>query len=146
MENPKYKIIRDEKLMRLVPLVKVAWADGRVTRRERQLVMEIAARDGIAPKSEAFTWLENWLQLHPSEEFYDRAMEKLRLFWQGLEPEERDQRKFDLIADCADVAAVSGGNSSFAGGGARVCDEEIAVVKNIARKLNGANETKAQAR
>lgn len=130
----------NDKLTRLVPLIKVAWADGQVTKRERHLVLEIATRAGIEPDTKAFKRLESWLELHPTNDFYEKSLERLREDLQKLPHNEREQRKFDLLADCADVAAVSGGSSKFAGGGARVSEEEIAVVKAIARRLSGQKE------
>lgn len=129
-------INEDENLTRIVPLVKVAWADGQVTRRERQFVLEIAGRTGIKPQTEAFGRLESWLEQHPTDEFYDSSLEKLREHLHKLRPNERDQQKFDLLADCVNVAAVSGGSRKFAGAGARVGTGEIAAVNRIAKKLS----------
>lgn len=129
----------NENLTRLVPLVKVAWADGQVTKRERHLVFEIAARAGLTPNSDAFKRLESWLEMYPPEDFYESSLEELRSTWQRLPKDERDRRRFNLLADCADLAAASGGSSQFVGGGARVSDEEIHAVKSIARKLGGEN-------
>lgn len=140
MNEAVFTIRGHENLARLVPLVKVAWADGQVTKRERHLVLEVASKSGINPETDAFKRLESWLELHPTDEFYDESLNLLREHFQKLHPNERNQRKFDLLADCADIAAASGGSSKFAGGGARVSKEEIAVVKRIAKKLNGSKD------
>lgn len=140
MNEAVFTIRGNEHLARLVPLLKVAWADGQVTKRERHLVLEVALKAGINPETEAFKRLESWLELHPTNEFYDESLDLLREHFQKLHPNERDQRKFDLLADCADIAAASGGSSKFSGGGARVSREEIAVVKRIAKKLNGSQD------
>jgi len=124
------------KLVPLVPLVKTAWAEGRVTRRERHLVFEAAARMGVKPGSAAHTRLAEWLELHPTEEFYERSFEVLHGRWQTLDADEKSRRKFDLISDCTRIAEASGGAKEFPSGGAKICDEEIAVVKHIARKLD----------
>ena len=137
MKEAVFTVRGHENLVRLVPLVKVAWADGQVTKRERHLVLEVAGKAGINQDSDAFKRLESWLELHPTDDFYDESLELLREHFQKLHPHERDQQRFNLLADCADVAAVSGGNSKFAGGGTQVSDEEIAAVKRIARKING---------
>lgn len=124
------------KLIPLVPLVKTAWAEGRVTKRERHLIFETAARMGVKPGTAAHTRLAEWLELHPTAEFYDHALDILSLRWQSLDADEKSRRRFDLISDCTRIAEASGGAKDFPSGGAKICDEEIAVVKHIARKLD----------
>lgn len=124
------------KLIPLVPLVKTAWAEGRVTKRERHLIFEAAARIDIKPGTSAHRRLTEWLELHPTAEFYDHALDILRMRWNRLNAEEVNRHRFDLLSDCTRVAEASGGTKSFASGGAKICDEEIAVVKHIARKLS----------
>jgi uncharacterized tellurite resistance protein B-like protein len=124
------------KLVPLIPLVKTAWAEGRVTRRERHLIFEAAARMGVKSGSAAHARLAEWLELHPTEEFYERSFEVLHGRWQTLDADEKSRRRYDLISDCTRIAEASGGAKGFPSGGAKICDEEIAVVKHIARKLD----------
>ncbi len=124
------------KLVPLVPLVKIAWAEGRVTKRERLLIFEAAARMGIKPETAAHRRLAEWLELHPTDEFYGESLERLSAEWKNLPEEERNLRRLDLLSDCVNIAEASGGTKNFPSGGARVCDEEIAAVKHIAQKLN----------
>ncbi|MBK6588152.1 MAG: hypothetical protein IPG22_07650 [Acidobacteria bacterium] len=123
-------------LIPLVPLVKTAWAEGRVTKRERHLVFEAAARMGIKDGSTAHQRLAEWLELHPTDEFYDLSLDILRQRWQHLDADEKSQRKFDVLADCTRIAEASGGSANFPAGGVKICDEEIHTVKLIAKKLN----------
>lgn len=127
-----------DRLVPLVPLVKTAWAEGRITKRERHLVFEAAARMGIKPNTAAHKRLAEWLELHPTEEFYDSSLEVLREHWQQLDADEINRRKFDLLADCTLIAEASGGSKNFPAGGGKICDEEILAVKSIARKLSAA--------
>ncbi len=124
------------KLVPLVPLVKTAWAEGRVTKRERQLIFEAAARMGIKSETAAHRRLAEWLELHPTDEFYGESFERLNADWKNLPEEERDLRRLDLLSDCVNVAEASGGTKNYPSGGARVCDEEIAAIKYIAQNLN----------
>ena len=126
------------KLIPLVPLVKTAWAEGRVTKRERHLIFEAANRFGIAPGTPAHRRLADWLELHPTNEFYDSALDILRGRWQKLDADEKNRRRFELLDDCTRIAEASGGASRFPSGGAKICDEEIVAVKRIASRLNGA--------
>jgi hypothetical protein len=124
------------KLIPLVPLVKTAWAEGRVTNRERHLIFEAAARMDIKPGTSAHRRLTEWLELHPTAEFYNHALDILQMRWKTLDADEVNRHRFDLLSDCTRVAEASGGTKSFPSGGAKICDEEIAVVKHIAKKLN----------
>lgn len=124
------------KLIPLVPLVKTAWAEGRITKRERRLIFEAAARMGIEPDTANHKRLSEWLELHPTEEFYVESLERLNADWKNLPEEERVLRRLDLLSDCVNIAEASGGAKNFPSGGARVCDEEFAAVKRIAQKLN----------
>ncbi len=123
-------------LIPLVPLVKTAWAEGRVTKRERRLVFEAAQRMGIKSGSTAHQRLAEWLELHPTDDFYDLSLDILRQRWQRLDADEKSQRKMDVLADCTRIAEASGGSTNFPAGGAKICDEEIHTVKRIAQKLN----------
>src|SRR5262249_23926806 len=49
----------------LVPLVEVAWADGRVERREREAILAAAIEHGIEPGSPSREMLESWLDAPP---------------------------------------------------------------------------------
>lgn len=125
-----------EQLLPLVPLVKVAWAEGRITNRERQIVFAAAKRLGVMPKTESFQKLESWLELHPTDDFYNESLEYLKLSWANLPPEDKTLRRLDILSDCALIAEASGGTREFAAGGPRVCEEEFAAVKQVAEKLN----------
>lgn len=123
-------------LLPIIPLVKVAWAEGRITNRERELIFQAAEKNGIAPDSFAFQRLSDWLELHPTDDFYLESLERLSEHWKDLPDEERTVRHLELISDCTNIAEASGGTYRYAAGGPRVCDEEIAAVRRIAEKIN----------
>lgn len=125
------------KLLPLVPLVKVAWAEGRITRREREMIFEAAQRMGVEPGGSAHRRLSEWFDLHPTDDFYTQSLDQLREEFHKLPGEQRALRRLDLISDCINVAEASGGTTRFPAGGTRICDEEKAAVKRIASKLNG---------
>lgn len=125
-----------EKLLPLVPLVKVAWSEGRVTAREREIVLAAARRSGIEPGSTMHERLLEWLDFHPSDDFYNSSLENLRRSWQSLADDERILRRLDLLSDCALVAEASSGNRRDETDGARICEEEMAALKRIAQRLN----------
>ena len=52
----------------LVPLVQVAWADGRMDRGERKAILGGAAAAGAEPGSPSYALLEGWLDAKPGSE------------------------------------------------------------------------------
>lgn len=124
--------------LRLLPLVKVAWADGRITKRERQMIFEALFDLGVDPNNENLNQLLGWLELSPDDDFFRESLERLRSGLETLPDDERANEKYSLISKCTLVAEASGGNSSSPSGGKRICDEEITAVKQIARILNGS--------
>ncbi len=126
--------------LKLLPLVKVAWADGRITKRERQMIFDSLFDLGVDPNNENLNQLHHWLELSPKEEFFQESLEQLKAGLETLDDDERAREKYSLISQCTLVAEVSGGDSDSPSGGPRICDEEITAVKQIARILNGAIE------
>jgi len=124
--------------LKLLPLVKVAWADGRITKRERQMIFDSLFDLGVDPSDENLNQLLRWLELSPKEDFFQESLEKLRVGLETLDDDERAKEKYSLISHCTLIAEVSGGDSNFPAGGRRICDEEITAVKQIAKILNGA--------
>ena len=63
-------------LVSLLPLVQVAWADGRIQPRERELILGLGAKHGLLhPGGEAI--VEAWLADAPSQHFHATARKVL---------------------------------------------------------------------
>lgn len=139
IEHPPTVKLEDENLIPLVPLVKTAWAEGRITKRERHLIFEAAARMGIKPNTDSYKRLSEWLELHPTDEFYEYALGKLTQSWKNLDADEKKERKSALISECTKIAEASGGSKNFPAGGMRICEEEVAAVKRIAKRIGAAD-------
>ncbi|HEV2798908.1 MAG TPA: hypothetical protein VGW12_00325 [Pyrinomonadaceae bacterium] len=122
-------------LLALVPLVRVAWAEGRVTRRERQLITRAARRLGVEEGGAGDLLLAGWLKARPGEEFFDGAFAHLRSLLYDTTGDDGEELTLALLRLCTLVAQVSGGNASFAAGGSRICGEEIKSVKRVAAEL-----------
>lgn len=127
-----------DEMLKLVPLVDVAWADGRVTKKERKLIFDSFFDLGIRPTSENIQRLLSWLNLSPNGEFVRKSIERLKDRLEALPEDKRAAEKYGLISLCTLVAEASGGTKDFLAGGSRICDEEIVAVKRIAAILNGA--------
>jgi hypothetical protein len=122
----------------LAPLVQVAWAEGKVTDRERDTVLRLAAARGVEAGSPAHTQLLKWLQERPRDNLFDTAMEVIRGGLALLPPEEREQRVKRIVQACQEVAEASGGLAKVLGLGGGVSSEEDALLVAITTTLRGA--------
>jgi hypothetical protein len=121
----------------LAPLVQVAWAEGKVTDRERDTVLRLAAARGVEAGTPAHAQLLKWLQERPSDVLFDTAMEVIRDGLALLPPEEREERLKRLVHACQEVAEASGGLAKVLGLGSGVSGEEGALLEAIATRLRG---------
>jgi len=120
----------------LAPLVQVAWAEGHVSERERETVLEIAASRGVGPGSPARVKLESWLKTRPDDSVFDTAMEVLRVAESVLPIEERQERVKGVVDACRRVAEASGGGlGKLLGMKSGVSGDEQAVLEAITAKL-----------
>jgi len=113
----------------LMPLVHVAWADGKIQKGERAAILGLLEARGIDSDSDAFTTMASMLEQRPDEAFMRETMAALRDVV-GSE-HERTQSIVDM---CIDVAAASGGLLGL-GLGDKVDDEERQRIGEIAATL-----------
>lgn len=125
-------------VLHLVPLVRIAWAEGFVTERERGRIFEIARLRGIEPGSLPYEQLSEWLTHRPSEEFFEKTLGIIQTMLEALPPEEREAGKRNLVAYCKQVAAASGGILHLWG---HTSDEEHAAIDHIAAELEREHYT-----
>ena len=93
----------------LAPLVEVAWADGDVSRAERDTILHIARQRGIADGSADHRQLLDWLAHRPPDDVFQTALEAIRVGLSVLPPGELEQRIATMIKACEDVAHSAGG-------------------------------------
>lgn len=119
-------------LLHLVPLVEVAWAEGGVADRERNLIIKIARARGIASGSAADQMLSAWLTVRPTERFFAATLHATRLLLEALPPEQREQSRDSLIAYCNQIAGVMSGGILGRG---QISEEEQQLIAHIAAEL-----------
>lgn len=119
-------------LLHLAPLVYVAWVEGGVSRRERDLILEAARLRGIEEGSPAHSQLTGWLAHRPEDDFIEKTLGVIGVLVESLPEEQREASKRDLFSYCERVAAASGG---ILGIGRRISDEEQAALKEISASL-----------
>jgi hypothetical protein len=107
--------------MTLVPLVEVAWADGKMDAKERETILEGAAGEGVEPGSAAHALLEDWLENRPPPRLLAAWRDYVGALCDEMLPEDRKQLKREVLARARAVAQATGG---FFGMGDRISDEE----------------------
>ncbi len=121
-------------LLPFLPLIQIAWAEGGVTDKERQLLVEFARARGIADGSASDAQLSRWLDTPPSREVYDGAARLTRAMLddsgsvQGLSEGE-------LLDYCERIATASGGLF----GRGKISTEERALLASIAGARRSSN-------
>jgi hypothetical protein len=130
----------------LAPLVQVAWAEGKVTDRERDTVLRFAAARGVEAGSPAHTQLLKWLQERPSDDLFDAAMEVIRGGLALLPPGDREERLKHIVQACHEVAEASGGLAKMLGLGSGVSGEEEALLEAISTTLRRHGGLEREAR
>lgn len=94
----------------LLPLVEVAWADGRIQKAERTLILDVAReRGGLSPDGEAL--LETWLRYRPSDRYLNQGRQVLAaLAHRGHGEGGVTARTLEeVVALCSEVAEAAGG-------------------------------------
>jgi hypothetical protein len=107
--------------MTLVPLVEVAWADGKMDDKERDAILKGAEAQGVAPGSDAFVLLEDWLANRPPPRLLSAWRDYIGALCEQMLPEERKQLKREVLDRARAVAEAAGG---FLGLGSKVSAEE----------------------
>lgn len=126
----------------LAPLVQVAWAEGSVSRREREVIFEIAASRGIEVGSGAQAQLEAWLERRPSDALFETALEVMKAGLEVLPGGEREERVRQTVDACKRVAEATGGGLARLLGMHNIVGEEAAVLDAIGAKLRSGGKSR----
>ena len=122
----------------LLPLVQVAWADGKVTDEERETIMGLAAFRGVRPGSPVYAQVLEWFRTPPAQEFFDAALEVIRLGISVLPDEEREDRIAAYALSYRRVAEASAGRlGAFFGLAGPVSPEAEAIIDRNTATLRG---------
>ncbi len=125
-------------LLHVVPLIQMAWAEGNVSDRERDLIVEAARARGVEPGSAADRQLASWLTRRPSEDFFEKTLRAIGAILQAQPPETRAASEKDLLSYCTAIASASGGIMGFR----TVSDEERQILERISREFEKAHGPK----
>jgi hypothetical protein len=122
-------------LLHLVPLLQMAWAEGSVSDRERDLIIEAARARGIDKDSPADHQLTAWLASRPSDELFEKTLRAVGTILQARPPEEREASQLDLLSRLTAIASASGGILGFG----KVSPQEAQVLARISEEMERAH-------
>lgn len=112
----------------VLPLVEVAWADGKLDLEERNAVLAHAQEDGIAPGSAERVLLEAWLAQRPERRLFDAWTRLVRGLTAKLDAAEAARFRTRLLDRARGVARASGG---VLGLGSKVSKDESAALARL---------------
>ena len=120
----------------LAPLVQVAWAEGKVSKREHETVLRLARERDIEEGSPAYAQLDAWLVQRPDDALFDTAVEVLKYGFAVLPLNEREERIVRVVEACREVAAASGTElAHLLGLGSGVSKIEASMLDDLNGKL-----------
>ncbi len=93
----------------LVPLIEVAWADGRMESKERQAILTGAQTAGLAIGSASYQLLEGWLNQPPAPALFNAWQVYVKALVSTLDADAREALKADLLGRARVVADAAGG-------------------------------------
>jgi hypothetical protein len=113
--------------MALMPLVQVAWANGKVEDHEREALLKAAEQCGVARNSDCHELFEDWLDVRPSPSLFRTWADYTRAMCEQLESEQRESLRRDIVGRARKVAEAAGGFLGLA----RISREEQRVLEEI---------------
>jgi hypothetical protein len=121
------------RLLHLVPLVQLAWAEGNVTAAERELILEAIHKRGVTEGNPAYAQFTGWLDTRPPEEFFDRTLRVIAALINQIPAEDSATRKREVLEYSSKIAEASGGMLSVIGLRSKVSGEERTILERIAK-------------
>tara|TARA_R110002049_G_scaffold50370_3_gene143106 strand:- start:148296 stop:148862 length:567 start_codon:yes stop_codon:yes gene_type:complete len=92
----------------LVPLVWVAWADGKVTPKERQAVIHASLKRGLENQPTALHLVEEWMAKRPPDSLWDLWVEYARAIDDSLSPATAKMLSTVILNQATAVATAAG--------------------------------------
>jgi hypothetical protein len=112
----------------LVPLVEVAWADGRLDTKEQSALLAAAEQTGLSKGSASYQLLDGWLKERPSPELLTAWKAYVATLSRALNVQDKEALKQDLLRRARAVAEAAGG---FLGLGKKISSAEQAVLTEL---------------
>lgn len=112
----------------LTPLVEVAWADGKLDKKERAAVLEAARQYGLEPGDVSYLLLEGRLAEQPDPDLLETWRAYIRLMSKILDAGTLATLRGEMLGRARQVAEASGG---ILGLGSKVSKVELAMLDQL---------------
>jgi hypothetical protein len=119
----------------VVPLVEVAWADGRVDEKERDAVLYAASSHGIHGDSVQGALIERWLEHKPEPALLEAWRHYIQGLCAKLSPEQRQHFKTEFLHGTRAIAESARG---LLGLGRAVSPAEKRVLEQLELSFSGS--------
>lgn len=96
-------------MLALVPLIEVAWADGKMEEKERRAILSVVSKGGLTKSSPNYELLDHWLSRKPTAELLEAWTHYVEEFSEQVEPDERQRFEEWLVDRARTVAEAAGG-------------------------------------
>jgi tellurite resistance protein len=116
----------------LLPVLEVAWADGKIGAKEKRAVLDAAKQTGVTPAS--VDMIGHWLEDKPPKVLFEAWRTYIGAMVEHLAPEDRVLMRDEVLGRARAVAEASGG---FLGLGHKVSKAEKAVLEKISKAFSG---------
>lgn len=118
-------------LLYLIPFLYVAWSEGRITKRERTLLLSLARSSQIQENTKAYQKLITWVTHKPTDLFFNQSLAILRDVIDSQPLPTREIIKFGLVSTCIRVAKLSGSFWKLGG----ISNAEFKAIEKVAWEL-----------
>lgn len=115
-----------------IPLIEVAWADGKIGYEESYKIIDQARRSGIRATTEAFEFLSSLTLRKPEDRFFEECNGIIRKILAERPAGERESKVVSLTQLVIEVARASRG---FFGFGKDITDDEKVAIEDIVADL-----------
>ena len=119
--------------MMLLPLARVAWADGSIDAKERDAILKAAEEREMRPGTASHELLKTWLDQRPSDSIVATWKGYVGSVWSHLEPAEQEAMRHRVLQMARGVAEAAGG---ILGLGSKISPAERAVLEDIEASLS----------
>lgn len=118
----------------IVPLIEVAWADGKLEPEENDEILKMVQSSGIRPESEAYRLIFKWLTAKPNDDLFHKAQTLIAPLLDEIRKQNPDKVKWILDA-AQQVAQATGGLLYRIGIGGPISTEEEEVIARVGRRI-----------
>ena len=117
----------------VLPLVEVAWADGKLDPKEKDAILLAAAQGGLSKGSVDYNLLDAWLKERPSSQCLEAWLHYIAGLREVLNQQELNDLKASLLGRARRVAEATGG---LMGIGSKISAEEQDILKKMENAFN----------